>query len=72
MDPVKAQGIAVNLENSVLVSHTAFKSKKAISMKLKENAMSWFNGKGIKGACFAFFKHFGLSQPQHSSKLAII
>lgn len=72
MDPVKAPGIVVNLWSSVLVSHTASKFKKAITMRLKENAMSWFTRKGIKGACSAFFKHFALNQPQHSFKLAII
>lgn len=72
MDPVKAPGIVVNLWSSVLVSHTASKFKKAIMVRLKENAMSWFTRKGIKGVCSAFFKHFGLNQLQHSFKLAII
>lgn len=58
MDPVKAPGIVVNLWSSVLVSQTASKFKKAITMRLKENAMSWFTRKGIKGACSAFFQAF--------------
>lgn len=71
MDPVKAPCTVGNLSNSVLLS-TASKFKKAITMRVKENAMSWFIEKGIKEACLAFFKHFGLNQPWHSFKLAII